>query len=111
MFIPHVLDVLVNQFLTTLRALEVFVFPAVLILSAHFHAAYPLVLALSLLTTVVAGELLFLNIVFGFHVILHVIHRIIIFVRINLYSQNGQDFHFRIHYCEYDIGSGIYFPM
>ena len=95
MFIPHVLDyvVLANQFLTTVRALEVFVFPAVLILSANFHVAYPLVLALSLLTTVVAAELLFLNIVFGFHVLLHVIHHIIIFVRINLYSQIFQDFY------------------
>ena len=95
MFIPHVLDyvVLANQFLTTVMALEVFVFPAVHILSANFHVAYPLVLALSLLTTVVAAELLFLNIVFGFHVLLHVIHHIIIFVRINLYSQIFQDFH------------------
>jgi hypothetical protein len=53
-FIPHVLDlvVLANQFLTTVRAHDVFVFPAVLILSANFHVSYPLVLALSLLTQV-----------------------------------------------------------
>ena len=95
MFIPHVLDyvVLANQFLTTVMALEVFFFPAVLILSANFRVAYPLVLALSLLTTLVAAELLFLNKVCGFHVLLHVIHHKIIFVRINLYSQIFQDFH------------------
>jgi hypothetical protein len=58
--------VLTNQFLTTVTALEVFVFPALLILSANFHIAYPLVLALSLLTTDVAAELLFLNIVGGY---------------------------------------------
>ena len=60
---------------------------------AHFHVAYPLVLALSLLTTVVAAELLFLNIVLGFHVLLHVIHHINILEGISLYSQIGQDFH------------------
>ena len=80
--------------MTTVRALEVFffVFPAVLILSAQFHVAYPLVLA-SLLTTVVAAELLFLNISFCFHVLLHVIHHINILEGISLYSQIGQDFH------------------
>ena len=48
--------VLLDQFLTTVMALEVFVFPAVLIPSANLHVADPLVLALSLLTTVVAAE-------------------------------------------------------
>jgi hypothetical protein len=75
-FIPHLLDwvVLANQFLTIVRA-------------------YSLVLALSLLNTVVAVELLFLNIVFGFHVLLHVIHHINILEGISLYSQICQDFH------------------
>ena len=70
-----------------------FIFPAVLILIAHFHVTYPLVLALSLLNTVVGAELLFLNIVFGFHVLLHVIHHINILEGISLYSQICQDFH------------------
>ena len=50
-------------------------------------------MALSLLTTVVAAELLFLNIVLGFHVLLHVIHHINILEGISLYSQICQDFH------------------
>ena len=37
---------------------------------------------ISLLTTVVAAELLFMNIVFGFHVLIHVIHHIIIFEKL-----------------------------
>ena len=73
--------------------MKFFVFPAVLVLIAHFHIAYTLVLALSLLTTVVAAELLFFNIVFGFHALLHVIHHITILEGISLYSQIRQDFH------------------
>ena len=73
--------------------MKFFVFPAVLILIVHFHVAYPLVLALSNFTTVVAAELLFLNIVFGFHVLLHVYHHINILEEISLYSQICQDFH------------------
>ena len=116
MFIPHLLElvVLAIQFLTTVWALEVFfVFPAVLILIAHFHVAYPLVLALSLLTTEVAADLLFFNIVFGFHVLLHVIHHINILEGISLYSQICQDFHIQnslLRIENNDRGSGNYFP-
>jgi hypothetical protein len=116
-FISPALDyvVLANQCLTTVRALEVFfVFPPVLILIAHFHVAYPLVLALSLLTTVVAAALLFLNIVFCFYALLHVIHHINIFVIINFYSQICQDFFIQNSLLQIkkgiDIGSGNNFP-
>ena len=61
-----------------------------------------------------AAELLFLDIVFGFNVLLHVIHHIIIFDRINVYNKICQDFHIQNSLLQIkksiDIGSGNYFP-